>query len=279
MGQPVQTIVPGLVDPALRRHRLRNSLQLIWFLTRRDLIARYRGSLLGVAWSLVTPAITLAIYALVFGIVLGGRFGEDIADPAQFSLVLFLGLIVFWLISDGIASAPRVLQAHHSYVKKIVFPLHVLPCVAVGAAMFHTLLRIAVFLVAYWILRGPPPPTALWIPVVLAPLFLLTLGLAWALAGLGVYLRDLNEIMGVVLVGLLFLSPVFYSLDRLPEAVRWLVYLNPVTVPVEQIRRVAIWGQAPDWIEFAGYALVCLAIAAVGVAGFQRARRGFADVL
>ena len=243
MSQPAETIVPGLVDPALQGDRVRNSAQLAWYLTRRDLLVRYRGSWLGVTWSLVTPAITLAIYALVFGVVLGGRFGDDVANPAEFSLVLFLGLILFWLVSDGIAGAPRVLLGHSTYVKKVVFPLHVLPCVAVGGAAFHTLVRLVVFVAAQWALLGAPPLTLLWMPLVLAPVLLLTLGLAWALAALGVFLRDLNEIMGVALTGLLFLSPVFYSIDRLPEALRAWVYLNPITIPVEQARRVAIGGR------------------------------------
>ena len=269
----------GLLDPSARSHRARNVLQLVWFLTGRDLIVRYRGSVLGIFWSLVTPAATLAIYALVFGVLMEGRWGATETTPAEFTLLLFLGLIVFWLISESVAGAPRVIAGHPSYVKKVVFPLEVLPVIAVSTATFHTVVRFLVFVLAYRLIEGNLHATVLWAPVILAPAVLLCLGLSWALAAAGVFLRDLNEMIGVALTGLLFLSPVFYSADRLPESLRWALYLNPVTVPVEELRRVAIWGQRPDLDVMAVYAVVCLGVALSGRALFQRARRGFADVL
>lgn len=267
------------VGEAIRLFRHRS---LIAQLIRRDVSGRYRGSLLGILWSLINPLLMLAIYTFVFGAVFGARgWSETNAGGATpgFAVILFAGLLVLWLFAEIVNRAPGLVLANRNYVKKVVFPLEILPVVALGAALVQTGINISVLLLFRFAAMGELPWTILLVPVVLAPLVVLLAGLAWLLSSLGVYVRDIAQLTGPVTMAMMFLGPVFYPLSALPERVRPLFLLNPVSVPIEAMRDVTIWGRAPDWAALGVYAVVAVAVAAFGRWWFEKTRKGFADVM
>lgn len=259
-------------------------IHLLWILISREVAARYRGSALGLLWSLITPLFMLGVYTFVFGTVFqarwavpGNQAGEH--STAEFALILFAGLTTFQFFSDVVSRAPMLILGNVNYVKKIVFPLEILAPVAVGAAGFQALVNFAVLLIFVAVVRGGLPWTVVLLPVVLLPLVLVMLGLAWLLAAVGTYVRDINQILGSVITALMFLSPIFFPRSSLPEWLQPVADFNPLTIPIEQVRNVMIFGLVPDWPALALYALAAIAIAVLGFQFFQKTRRGFADVL
>ena len=204
--------------------------------------------------------------------------GED-ETKTQFAVVLFAGLIVHGLFAEVLNRAPGLILSNVNYVKKVVFPLEILPSVVMGAALFHSLISLLVLLVALVVINGFLQWTAVFLPLVLLPLVILTMGLAWLLASLGVYLRDVGQMMGVVTTILLFVSPVFFPVTALPEELRPWIMANPLTFIIEQARDVLIWGHLPQWMGLGLYTLAAIAVAWGGYAWFQKTRKGFADVL
>jgi len=252
------------------------TLQMI----HRDVVGRYKGSALGLAWSFFNPIIMLGVYTFVFTVVFKARWGvTPEGGQAHFALQLFAGLIVHGLFAEVLNRAPGLILANGNYVKKVVFPLEILPLVPLGSALFHALVSLLVLLAAQLAIDHAIPPTLLLAPLVALPLCLLALGLGWLLASLGVFLRDIGQTMSLLTTMLLFLSPVFYPLSALPEAFRPFILANPLTFIIEQMRRVVITGQMPDWLGLGIYALAALVVAWVGFAWFQKTRKGFADVL
>lgn len=254
--------------------------QLILQMTKRDVIGRYKGSVMGVMWSLFNPLFLLLIYTFVFSVVFKARWGTDLHETkSQFAILLFVGMIVHALFAETLNRAPGLILSNVSYVKKIVFPLEILPVVAIGAALFHALVSVLVLLVAFVVLNGHLQWTIVFLPLVLLPLIVLTLGAAWMLASLGVFLRDVAQPIGLIMTVLLFASPVFYPMTALPERIRPWLMLNPLTFVIEQARAVLIFGQLPDWTGLAIYSLASVLIAWIGYAWFQKTRKGFANVL
>jgi lipopolysaccharide transport system permease protein len=253
--------------------------ELIAQLTRREVLSRYRGSILGLAWSFFNPLLMLIVYTFVFSVVFKARWGSGDESKADFAIVLFAGLIIHGLFAECINRAPGLILANVNYVKKVVFPLEILPWVAAGSALFHSAVSIAVLLAAQLIFQHTLAWTVVFLPIVLAPLLLSTMGLAWFLSSIGVYVRDIGQTIGIVTMVLLFLSPIFYPVDALPENYRILLLLNPLTPVIGDARRVLIWGQAPDWAGLTLYSAVSFAVAWLGFWWFQRTRRGFADVV
>ncbi|HEY2347290.1 MAG TPA: ABC transporter permease [Xanthomonadaceae bacterium] len=255
--------------------------RLILQLARRDVLGRYRGSFLGLAWSLVTPLLMLAVYTFVFSVVFTSRWNGAAADGGRmgFAVILFAGLLVFNLFAEGFNRAPGLILANANYVKRVVFPLEVLPVVALLAALFHALVALLAWAaLAVFVLHGLPL-TALMFPLVLAPLLMGTLGAMWMLASLGVYARDIGQVTTIVVTMLMFLSAIFYPLSSVPEPFRGLMAANPMSFIVESMRAVLIWGHAPDWSGLALCWLGGFALASLGWWWFQRTREGFADVL
>lgn len=221
----------------------------------------------------------LAVYTFVFSVVFKARWVGGSESKTEFALVLFAGLMVFSLFSECINRAPGLVLANVNYVKKVIFPLEILPVVALGSAGFHLLISLLVWLVFYIIFFGLPGAAIFLLPVVLLPLVLMTLGLGWLLASLGVYLRDVTQVIGVVTTVLMFLSPIFYPVVALPEEFRPVMQASPLTLVVEQARDVMIWGETPNWSAWSVYFLLSSIIAWLGFAWFQKTRKGFADVL
>jgi len=254
--------------------------QLILQMTKRDVIGRYKGSVIGVMWSLFNPLFLLAIYSFVFTVVFNARWGIGLPESkSQFAILLFVGMIVHSLFAETLNRAPGLILSNVSYVKKIVFPLEILPVVAIGAALFHALVSVLVLAVAFVLLNGYLQWTIVFLPLVLLPLIVLTLGAAWGLASLGVFLRDVAQPIGMVMTVLLFASPVFYPITALPEHIRPWLMLNPLTFVIEQARAVLIFGQIPNWAGLAIYSLASVVIGWIGYAWFQKTRKGFANVL
>ncbi|MCZ6799290.1 MAG: ABC transporter permease [Nitrospirae bacterium] len=261
-------------------HSFWQNKQLIVQMTKREVLGRYKGSVMGLVWSFLNPLFLLAVYTFVFSVVFQARWGlgED-ETKTQFAIVLFVGLIVHGLFSEVLNRAPGLILSNVNYVKKVIFPLEILPGIAMGAALFHSLVSLAVLLCAFFLIKGFLHWTILLAPLVLLPLVVLTLGIAWLLASLGVYLRDVGQTINIVTMVMLFLSPVFYPLTALPEAYRPWILCNPLTFIIEQAREVLIWGHPPDWVGLGIYGLVSITIAWLGYLWFQKTRRGFADVL
>lgn len=254
--------------------------QLIVQMTKREVVGRYKGSVMGLLWSFLNPVFMLVVYTFVFSVVFKARWGvgED-ETKSQFAIVLFVGMIVHGLFAEVLNRAPSLILGNVNYVKKVVFPLDILPVISMGAAVFHSLISLLVLLVAFALFNGYLHWTAIFIPLVLLPLVILTLGLAWILASLGVFLRDVGQTIGIVMMVMLFCSPVFYPITALPEKYRPWLMANPLTFIIEQARAVLIFGQMPDWVGLAIYCLASLSIAWVGYAWFQKTRKGFANVL
>lgn len=221
----------------------------------------------------------LAIYTFVFSVVFQARWGDGSGSKTEFALVLFAGLIVFNVFAECINRAPGLILSNPNYVKKVIFPLEILPFVGLLSAVYHMVISLLVWFVAYVILFGVPHATVFWLPLVMLPFALFIMGLSWALGSLGVFLRDMSQFIGVVVTALMFLSPIFYPVSALPEAFRYILYLNPLTPVIEMTRGVLCWGKLPNFTLLGIYWLSTSVIAWLGFAWFQKTRKGFADVL
>lgn len=253
--------------------------KLIVRLSRREIEARYKGSFLGLFWSIFTPLLTMCIYTFVFSVMFKSRWADLADQPGAFALVLFSGLIVVNIFSECLNRAPTSILEHAEYVKRVVFPLEILQCVALITALFNAFIGTVVLLIAYPFILGTPPWTAIFFPIVLMPLLLMTLGTCWVLCSLGVFIRDLRHMVAILTSLLCFISPVFYPITLFPENLRKWVYLNPLTIILEQTRDIWFHGRLPNleiWLAsmLAGW-IVCW----LGFLWFCKTRKGFADVI
>lgn len=258
----------------------RQTSELVTILTGREISGRYRGSYLGSLWPVLTPLIMLGVYTVVFGVILPSRWpGAEGQGMGLFALRLLSGMLVHGLLAEVLSKAPVLVTSQPNYVTKMVFPLEALAGVAVLTAMFHFGLGLAVLL----LVNGAVGTGFAWpqvsLPLLLAPFCLLLLGLTWMVAALGVYIRDLSQLMGPVVTVLMFLAPVFYPRAALPAALQPWLALNPITIPIEQFRRVLFEGQWPDWSSLGQYSCVAVIVGMLGLWVFSTLRKGFADVL
>lgn len=249
--------------------------QLAW----RDILGRYRGANFGLFWSLIGPLMMLAIYALAFGHILGSRWVRPEGEGANFAIVLFLGIIVHGFFAECVSRAPGLMQANANYVKKVIFPLPVLPWAVVWSALFHMAMNMLVFVVLAGLVYGEFSWYIVLFPVVIAPLVMLTIAVSWVTASLGVYLRDISQAVPVVVTGMFFLSSAIIPVDSVPEKYRLVFHLNPLTFFIDQARNVALWQVLPDWQGLAAYAVGGLVAMYLAYAWFRLTSRGFADVL
>jgi lipopolysaccharide transport system permease protein len=259
----------------LWRHR-----QLIVQMTKREVLGRYKGSFLGLAWSFFNPVFMLVVYTFVFSVVFKARWGMASDEPkTEFALILFVGMIVHSILSEALNRAPNLIVSNVNYVKKVVFPLDMLPVISLGAVLFHALVSVLVLLVASFVINGHLVWTIVFIPIVLAPLVILSLGISWFLASFGVFFRDVGQAVSIITSVLMFLSPVFYPITAVPESFRRFILMNPLTFIIEQSREVLIWGHLPNWSGLGIYLFFAFVTAWAGYAWFQKTRKGFADVL
>lgn len=261
--------------------RLRwQQFDLLFQLIRRDISARYRGSLMGGLWAIVSPLVMLLVYTFVFGVVFQARWGAGGGQGnSGFALNLFAGMLVHGLIAECLSRSPALIVQHSSYVKRVVFPLWILPLVVVGGALFQTAIGFGVLLAAMLLLGQLPHWELLALPLLLLPLLLLAVGLGWLLSALGAYVRDIGHLMPMIITVLMFLSPVFYSVEAIPEAYRSWMYLNPLTPAIEAMRALLFGGDLPSVKGYLTYLGATALFAAATCWIFNRLRRGFSDVL
>ena len=261
-------------------------LALIWRqrtllkrMTWREISSRYRESVLGSVWAALNPLLMLAIYTFVFGFIMKSRWPGQGDNKLLFALTLFAGLIVNTLFAETVNRCTTVISENANYVKKVVFPLEMLPLVVLGSAVFHAVVSLAILVVANALLGTGLHWSMLLLPVVIGPILLTSAGVGWILASLGVFLRDASQVVGFLTALLMFLSPIFYPVTVFPQQVRNLLFLNPLTLPVLEVRQVAIEGLPPHWISVLAAYGIGLLVAALGLWFFERTRRGFADVV
>lgn len=255
-------------------------IYLFFELTKRDVLSRYRGSLLGIAWSLITPLAMLAVFAFVFGSVFQTRWpGNGGKSTIVFALQLYAGLTVFWFVSEIIARAPTLIVTQPNFVKKVLFPLEILPLVSLGSGLFHLGINLLILLGGAFLYFGSLPLSVLTLPILILVLLPMLAGVGWILGALGVYLRDINAIVGVLLQMLMFLSPVFYPITAIPRSVRWAFHLNPLTFPIESLRAMIFEGKYPSMAGLMLYGFFSLVLAYAGYRLFRSLQKGFADVL
>lgn len=260
-----------------------SNVSLIRKLARREFDQRFRGSLLGWFWALIAPLAMLAVFSLVFGSIFGARWARPDSAATQtefgFPLLLFSGLIVFNFFGETFNRAPGLILENTSYVKKVVFPLEILPVVTLLSSLTTAAISFVAFMVVYVVLHGLPPLTIVLLPLVLLPLALITLGICYFFASLGVFLRDLRHVTPPLSTAMLFLSSVFYDPQTVPESYRWMLYLNPLTPAVNHVRDVLFWGRIPDPLEFAIFLTTATVVFLLGLEWFKRTEKAFADVV
>jgi lipopolysaccharide transport system permease protein len=258
--------------------RLNFKLELLYGMVKRDVLGRYRESLFGLIWSLISPLLMLAVYTLAFHGLFGARW-PGAESRSGFAVMAFVGLILHGLLAEALMRGPTAISGQSNFVKKLIFPLTVLPLVPLGSALFHAAISLAV-LVAFALVAGPALHwTALLIPLVLAPYMLGLCGLAWASAALGVYIRDIAQLGALVSTAFMFLSPVFYPMSMIPAKYTYLVALNPLTFVIESVRGMMFDGVLPNPWSLAIYTAAAAIFAGMGLLVFKRLRPGFGDVL
>jgi len=267
------------ISPVQMLLSLWTNRSLAVMMIKREIAGKYRGSFMGIFWSLLTPLFMLCVYTFVFGVVFQARWNVTTYSKTEFALVLFAGLMVFNVFAECINRAPGLIISNTSYVKKVVFPLEILPVVALGSALFNMLVSFVVWLAFYLLLFGVPKVTIFLFPLLILPLINLILGFSWFLASLGVFVRDVAQFINIVVTALMFLSPIFYPVSAVPEKFRPVMYANPITSVVEQVRGALMWGMKPDWDSFTVSFIVSLLVGWLGFAWFQKTRKGFADVI
>lgn len=256
---------------------------LILRLARREIVARYRASMLGLAWSVIVPLMMLGVFTFLFAVVFPAKWPDlPVKGTGQFAMVFFAGLIVFNLFAECINRAPQLMVENVSYIKKVVFPLECLPWVALAVATFNALVSVAALLIGFVLLVGIPPWTTLLWPLVLIPLLLATAGLTWFLSSLGVYVRDIHQFVPVLTTVLLYATPIFYPADmlkgRVPAPLLAILQANPLAAAVEQTRGLLFRSELPHWGLLLLHLLLAWLIAWLGYMWFCKTRKGFADV-
>jgi lipopolysaccharide transport system permease protein len=258
---------------ALCSHR-----ELLLQLVSRDIVGRYRGSLFGTVWAFLNPLLMLSLYTVVFGIFLHARWANT-ANSLQFSVVLFAGLIVFNFFSECLNRAPMLICGHVNYVKKVAFPLELLSWMTVGTSLFHAGISLVAWAIFFAFVYGTVHWTLIFIPLIFAPLIFMAVGTSWIISSLGVYIRDIGQVIGVLTSVIMFLCPIFYAVESLPKPFQVALLVNPLTVIIQQTRRILVDGAMPDFRTLAMYTAASIVFAWLSLAWFQRARDGFADVL
>ncbi|TEB16176.1 Teichoic acid translocation permease protein TagG [Pelotomaculum sp. FP] len=254
--------------------------ELLWQFTRRELINKYKGSYLGFFWSFITPLLMLGIYTFVFSVIFKAKWDFAVTDSKQeFAITLFCGMLIFGIFSECITRSSGLIVINSNYVKKVVFPLQILPVSLLIGALINFLVGVCILLAGQMIFFHEVPVTVIYLPIVIIPLIFSSLGLSYILSSLGVFLRDLEHSVSIIVQALYFLTPIFYPISAVPVELKPYLYANPLTGFVEDARRVVVWGLQPDWRIWCIYLAASLLILQLGYWWFMKTRKGFADVL
>lgn len=272
--------VPHSLSPVNLILSLFKYRNLIFQMSWREVVGRYKGSILGLGWSFFNPIIMLAVYTFVFAIIFKARWGVDGGESrVDFAIILFAGLIIHTFFAEVINASPNMILQNKNYVKKVVFPLEILPFILLGSALFHAFVSFLVLLIGLFIIKGTFQWTIIFVPIVILPILFVTIGLSWILASLGTFLRDISQSVVILTMVMLFLAPIFYPLNVIPESYHIYIFMNPLTFIIQQFRDVVIFGNLPNWAGLGMYFIMSLLVLWIGYAWFQKTRRGFADVL
>jgi lipopolysaccharide transport system permease protein len=254
--------------------------ELIRQFTRREIEGRYRGSALGLFWSFINPLVMLVIYTFIFGVVFKARWPETGTQSlGQFALVLFCGLVTFNIFNECVGRASTLIVSVPNYVKKVVFPLEVLPVSLLGSALFHGVIGFSVLLIANIIINHTIQWTLILLPIVILPLVFFSLGLSWFLASLGVFVRDINYVVVLALQVVFYASAIFYPFEALPSYAQTIIRFNPLTSIVTNLRRVILWGVMPNWLGLLLWSLITGFVLVFGYTWFMKTKKAFADVI
>lgn len=268
------SISPVTMVSSLYKNRL-----LIYTLSKREIIGRYKGSILGLFWSFFNPVFMLCIYTFVFSVVFKTKWGSDQGSHAEFALILFSGLLAFNIFSECTARAPSTIISNANYVKKVIFPLEIISWVVINAAVFHTAVSLFVWVIFYTIAIGVPHITILLFPFTVLPLLFIVNGLIWLLGSVGVFIRDIGQLVNILITVTMFVSPIFFPITAVPEKYRNILSLNPMAHVITDVREVLIWGRIPNLYDYAVFLSISLLFCWFGFAWFQKTRKGFADVI
>jgi len=262
-----------MVFKAVLDHR-----QLLMELVKREFSGQYRGSFGGILWSLVEPLLMLTIYVAAFGFIMQARWSQT-GDAKEYAFMVFTGLIIFQAFSECLNKAPKLIVSNPNFVKKVLFPLEILPWVMSIATLAHLLISVTLWLAGYILMFGTPHVTVLYFPIVLIAFFPMLLAVGWLLAAVGVVVRDIDQATGMLGRALLFMTPIFYSLDRAPALIKKALLVNPLTFIIEQFRLILFFGQPPNFVGLLIYFGIALAVSSGALLIFRRLRSVFADNL
>lgn len=254
--------------------------QLIKNFSQREILSRYKGSFFGLFWSFLTPLIMITVYTFVFSVVFKGKWGQTSStNPYEFAVIMFCGLIVFNIFNETVNRAPTLITSNVNYVKKVIFPLEILPLTVLVSSLLHASISVVILLIATNIFIKISTFTVILGLIILVPLIFLTVGVALILAALGVYVRDISYTVTLLTNVLFYITPIFYPIEAVPVFLQKFMYLNPLTVIVNDFRRVMIWGESPNWTQLGIMFVVSYFIFTIGYFFFKKIQRGFADVL
>jgi len=248
-------------------------------LTKREILGRYRGASFGLLWSLISPFLMLVVYTVAFGYVLKSRWPHSSGSTSDYALILFMGLIVHGLFAECMNRAPMLIVSNVNLVKRIIFPLDILPWPVVLSTLFHSFMNVVVFALLMLTVQHHLPWTIVFLPLVFLPLVVLCAGVCWFLSALGVYMRDIGQLTGVLTTAMLFLSSAIVPVSTLPPKYQFVFRLNPLTFIIDQARAVSIWGEWPNFPHLGIYLVVASVTASLAYLWFRKTQRGFADVL
>ncbi|AHV99277.1 ABC transporter permease [Paenibacillus sabinae] len=256
-----------------------NYNSLMYQLTKREILSRYKGSYFGLLWYIIQPLLMLGVYTFVFSTVFKSRWGVVQTSNLEYSLILFAGITTYNIFADVVNRAATLIINNQNYVKKVVFPLSILSPVTLLSSLFFNGISYLILILGVLFIKGTIYWTVLFLPLVLLPIFFLSLGLSWFISSLGVFFRDMNQIINVLFTALMFLSPVFYPVSSVPKQMQVLYHYNPISYVIEDVRNVVLWGRLPDFALMVKGILISLIILVLGYLCFKKTKGGFADVL
>jgi len=259
--------------------KMRANRHLLIELTKRDLLSRYKGSYLGLLWSIITPLLMLGVYTFVFSVVFNAKWNTTDTSHISFGITMFAGMIIFNLFSEVLIKSTTIVVTNPNYVKKVVFPTEVFPIVLFLSALVHAGISLIVLIAFQFLYTLSISWTIILFPLVLIPTSLLAVGMGWIFAAFGVFIRDLSYMINIIVQVLMFMSPIFYPVDIVPESFRSWLLLNPLTLLITITRQVLLWGQIPNWADFILITGISFVIFIVGYLIFRKCKGAFADVL
>jgi lipopolysaccharide transport system permease protein len=258
---------------------LANRADLLWALSKRDILQKYRGSMLGLCWSFITPLVLLGIYTVVFGTIIKMSWGPEDTGLGGFAIMLFCGMIPFNFFSEVLTRSSQVIPGSPNYVKRISFPTEILPFMVNISGLVHALISLVILMIAQLLLVGEIAWTAALVVLVWIPVVISALACSLFVAAVGVFVRDLPHFMGLAFSALFFLTPIIYPASRVPEKLRFILFINPIAFAASNIRKLLVYGLTPNWISLLLYTAVSLAALYIAMLYFDNIKRRFADVI